>query len=86
MLRVAPFLLGTVAAACVVAALFFLRFYRDTRDALFLYFSAAFALESVNRTLLAFSATPNEGAPALYMIRAFAYALIVLGIYRKNRR
>ena len=84
--RLAPFVLGMLAMACAVAALFFARFYRDTRDPLFLYFSAAFCLEAVNRTLLAFAPTPNEASPTLYALRAFAYSLILVGIYRKNRR
>jgi uncharacterized membrane protein HdeD (DUF308 family) len=84
--RMAPFALGAVAMASLVAALFFARFYRDTRDPLFLYFAAAFGLEGVNRTLLAFSPSPNEGDPILYLVRAFAYSLILVGIYQKNRR
>lgn len=85
-LRLAPFALGVVAMGSLVAAVFFARFYRDTRDPLFLYFAAAFALESVNRTLLGLLPTPNEAAPSLYLLRAAAYSLIILGIYRKNRR
>ncbi|MEO5820603.1 MAG: DUF5985 family protein [Vicinamibacteraceae bacterium] len=85
-LQMAPFALGAVAMASLVAALFFARFYRDTRDPLFLYFAAAFAVESVNRTLLALLQPPNEAAPGLYLLRAFAYSLILVGIYRKNRR
>jgi uncharacterized membrane protein HdeD (DUF308 family) len=84
--RLAPFALGAMAMASLVAVLFFARFYRDTRDSLFLYFAAAFTLEAVNRTLLAFSRAPNEADPVLYMMRAFAYSLILFGIYQKNRR
>jgi hypothetical protein len=84
--RMAPFALGAVAMASLVAALFFARFYRDTRDPLFLYFAAAFGLEAVNRTLLAFAPAPNEADPILYLVRAFAYSLILFGIYQKNRR
>lgn len=84
--RVAPFVLGAIAMASAVAALFFVRFYRETRDQLFLYFAAAFAMEAINRTLLAFSPSPNEASPQLYVLRASAYSLILVGIYRKNRR
>lgn len=86
MARLGPFMLGGVAMASLIAALFFLRFYRDTRDPLFLFFAAAFGLEGVNRTLLAFSAAPHEGDPALYLLRAFSYSLILAGIILKNRR
>ena len=86
-LRLAPFVLGAIALGSFVAALFFARFYRDTGDGLFLHFAAAFGLEGVNRTLLALSASPpNEAAPVFYILRAVAYSIILLGIYRKNRR
>lgn len=81
----APFALGFVATASLVASLFFLRFYRESRDVLFLYFAAAFGIEAVNRTLFAFSANPSEGAAPLYILRAFAYTLILVGILNKNR-
>jgi hypothetical protein len=84
--RLAVFVLGTIAMGSLIAALFFTRFYRETRDPLFLFFASAFGLEGFNRTLLAFSPTPNEADPRLYLLRAFAYSLILIGIYRKNRR
>lgn len=83
--RVAPFVLGAIAMSSLVAALFFVRFHRDTRDPLFLYFAAAFAMEAISRSLLAFQAMPNEASPYLYVLRAFAYSLIAIGIYGKNR-
>ena len=86
MASLAPFMLGAIAMASGVAALFVARFYRETRDPLFLFFAAAFSLESVNRTLLAFAPAPNEASPRLYLLRAVAYSLILFGIYRKNRR
>lgn len=78
------FLLGAIAMACFVAALFFLRFWRDTRDELFLLFAVAFALEGANRSLLALSPTPNEGDLSFYLVRLLAYSLIVAGIVGKN--
>ena len=44
-----PMLMGAVAMASVVAALFFLRFWSQTRDHLFLFFAAAFALDAMTR-------------------------------------
>ena len=77
-------MLGAISMASLIAAMFFGRFYRDTRDPLFLYFAAAFGLESINRALLAFSPFPNEADPLFYLLRAFAYSFILAGIYRKN--
>jgi len=80
-----PFVLGCIAIASLTVSLFFLRFHRETRDPLFLYFAAAFGVEAISRTVMAFQTTPNEGSPYLYVLRAFAYSLILVGIYRKNR-
>lgn len=80
-----PLMLGATAFGFLVAALFFVRFFRDTRDGLFMYFAIAFVIEALNRCVLAFAPRPNEGDPSLYLLRAFAYSLILVGIYRKNR-
>jgi hypothetical protein len=86
MTTLAPFALGAMAMASFVAALFFFRFYRETGDRLFVFFAAAFCLESMNRTLFAFASNPREGDPSLYLLRAFGYSLILVGIWQKNRR
>jgi hypothetical protein len=83
--RLVPFVLGAIAMASLAVSLFFVRFYRETRDPIFLFFAAAFGVEAINRTVLAFQAAPNEASPYLYIMRAFAYSLILVGIYRKNR-
>jgi hypothetical protein len=85
-MRLATFALGFVAASSLVAAVFFLRFYRESRDPLFLFFAASFGLETLNRSFFAFAANPSEASPVLYALRAFTYFLIIVGIYTKNRR
>jgi hypothetical protein len=82
---VSPFILGAVAALAVVASLFFLRFWRRTGDGLFLAFAIAFALEALNRTVLATTGQTNEGLPVAYLIRLAAYLVILGGIVLKNR-
>src|SRR5690242_13222166 len=47
------FLSGIITAGYVVAALFFAKFWRRTRDALFIAFSIAFLLLALNQLLLA---------------------------------
>lgn len=79
------FILGAIALSCVVAAMFFGRYWRDTRDPLFLFFACSFLLEAVNRTLLAFLGSWTEGRPALYLVRLLAYLIIVMGVIHKNR-
>ena len=49
---VSSVLLGAVAMASLVAALFFLRFWRQTRDSFFLLFSIAFGVDAATRLAL----------------------------------
>lgn len=80
------FLLGVIAVTSLLAALYFLRFWRDSRDTLFLWFAAAFFIEGVNRTARIFFANPSEGSPWVFIVRAFAFLLIIAGIVSKNLR
>jgi hypothetical protein len=80
------FLLGTMAMACWVAMLFFLRFWRETGDRLFLMFSAAFLLLGLTRIGLALLHEPSEGETYLYWVRFAAFLLILVAIADKNRR
>jgi hypothetical protein len=78
------FLLGAIAMGSLVVALFFLRFWRETQDPLFATFGGAFALEVVNRSLLAFQVDASEGQTTIYLIRLAAYSLLIVGIVAKN--
>ncbi len=79
-------LLGSVAAASIVAALFFLRFWRSTRDRFFLFFALSFFIEGVNRVALYESVGLHEDAPLYYIVRLISYGLIIAAIVDKNRR
>ena len=81
-----PILVGAIACASLVASLFFLRFWKHTRDRFFLFFALSFAIEGVNRVILYLSVGPNEDAPIYYLVRLLAYGLIVAAIIDKNRR
>jgi hypothetical protein len=80
------FLLGVNVMACLVVGLFFLRFWRRTREFLFVIFAAAFWLMAINWALLAMTARgAEETRTGLYVIRLTAFVLILLGILNKNR-
>jgi hypothetical protein len=79
------FLSGAVAFGFFVCALFFLRFWRRTRDQLFLAFALAFALLGTGQTILALANIPTEERGSIYLIRLAAFALILLAILWKNR-
>ena len=78
------FMLGVIATSSITAGVFFLKFWRRTRDSLFLAFAVAFLIEGVNRTALLLVAKPNEASPAVYIVRLFAFLLILAAILRKN--
>jgi hypothetical protein len=78
-------LIGAIAMGSLVAGLFFLRFWRDTRDVFFLYFAASFLLEAANRAALGLSRDPNEATPLFYLVRLLSFLLIIAAIVQKNR-
>lgn len=78
------FIAGLVTAGYLVAALFFLKFWRRVRDGLFLAFAAAFALLAIHQATLAWLGIENEQLSGLYLVRLLAFLLIIGAILRKN--
>lgn len=79
------FIEGMLTAGYLVAALFFLRFWRESGDRLFGYFAASFSLLAVQRAVLALVRGEDDHTAWMYLIRLLAYALILVAIYGKNR-
>ncbi|HWR17282.1 MAG TPA: DUF5985 family protein [Terriglobales bacterium] len=84
MMVLESFLLGVVATASFTAAMFFLKFWKQTHDQLFLAFAIAFAIEGFNRCAILMLDKPNEGSPLIYVVRLFAFLLILGAILKKN--
>jgi uncharacterized membrane protein HdeD (DUF308 family) len=83
--QVSAVLQGAVGMASGVAALFFLRFWRQTRDSFFLFFAAAFAIDALARFVLGFAELSEETQPLVYGARLITFGLIIVAIIRKNR-
>jgi uncharacterized membrane protein HdeD (DUF308 family) len=81
---ISAFLLGVIAAFSVIAGVFFVRFWRETRDSFFLAFAVFFFVEAGNRVALLFLSRPNEGSPWIYVIRLVALLIILAAILHKN--
>lgn len=77
------FLSGAVALAYLVAGVYFLRFWRVTRDRLFLSFAFAFWLLALNQTILELFGS-NERTGYAYLLRVVGFGLILYAIVRKN--
>jgi hypothetical protein len=77
---------GALSAGYAVAALFFGRFWKDTGDRLFGFFTLAFGLLAAQRIALALLVDQQDWSVALYGVRLVAFLLILYGIIDKNRR
>ncbi len=77
------FLQGGTFLASLAVALFFLRFWRDSRDPLFAVLSGAFAVFAVNRVLLVVLESEDRRL-WVYASRAAVFALIAAAVLAKN--
>jgi len=77
-------LAGGLVVACAVVGLFFLRYWKVTRDSFFLYFAFAFWLQGGQWLYSGLTGSENEYLPLAYLLRLAAYGLIVTAIVRKN--
>ena len=79
-------MMGAIAMGSTIAALFFLRFWRETGDRLFVMFAISFLLLGITRLGLALSHDSIEGETHWYWGRLAAFVLILIAIVDKNRR
>ena len=71
------FISGGTMVAGLTIAVFFLRYWLQTRDRLFLIFSAGFLVFAASRLLLAFLDEDDEGRILVYGLRLVAFAELV---------
>jgi uncharacterized membrane protein HdeD (DUF308 family) len=81
-----PMLQGAVAMASLTAALFFVRFWKQTNDLFFLLFGIAFGIDALTRVVIGVTQIPNENEPFVYLARLISFVIIILAIVQKNRR
>ncbi len=75
---------GGLAMGYVVAAVFFLRFWRSSREGLFLAFAAAFGLMALAQVLPLLLGSGREGDGHVYLPRLAAFVTIIAAILIKN--
>jgi hypothetical protein len=83
-LRFIEFLAGALSLGYLVAGVFFLRFWKKTRDRLFIHFAFAFWLLAMNQVLTSVLGTADERSGYAYVLRVLAFGLILIGIIDKN--
>jgi hypothetical protein len=77
------FLSGAVALAFLLAGVYFLRFWRRTRDRLFLHFAVAFWLFMLNQILATIFGSGSE-RDYTYILRVLGFIWILVAIVDKN--
>lgn len=77
---------GALVAMCLVASMFFIRYWYLTRDRFFLWFAAAFVTFALNWAFVLSEITISEHAEAIFSLRLVGFLLILTAIIQKNRR
>jgi len=80
------FLSGAIAMGYVIAGLFFIRFYSQSKDRLFMFFALSFMLLAVQRVIFLAIDSTVESNPGVLILRIIAYLLIITAIVDKNRK
>jgi hypothetical protein len=80
----ATFLSGMITAGYLIAALFFFRFWKRTRDTLFAIFGASFVLFAVSQSLSVSFDFLHDDKTAVFVLRLFGFGLLLVAIAWKN--
>jgi hypothetical protein len=75
---------GAATMGFLIGALFFMRFWRKTRDRLFLAFGVAFLLFAANQALAQWLGASDERVGLTYGLRILGFLLILGAIVDKN--
>lgn len=79
------FLSGAVMVAALAVAMFFLEYWRNTRERLFAILAIAFGMIGLERILFVFVDPRDEGTHWVFIPRFLLFVLIIAGIIDKNR-
>lgn len=80
----AVFLGGVFCMGFAVIGVMFLKFWRQTGEALFVAFAVAFWLLALSQAITALLGVSHENVAATYLPRLAAFVLILLAIVAKN--
>jgi len=85
MIRVVAFLQAVSATAAWISATIFVRYWRESRDPLFVQFALAFALLGLSWAILSVVNPIADTSPYIYGLRLIAFLLIIVAVVVKNR-
>ncbi len=76
--------IGIIVMGYAIGALFFFRFWRESRDRLFLMFGIAFAVLGIQQLAYGLTNEASESPALLFLIRFIAFVIILAAILDKN--
>jgi hypothetical protein len=80
------FLSGAMTMAALLIAVFFLKFWRKSKDRIFLIVAISFSILAVERVVMLILNIDDESQSTIYLFRLLAFLLIIFGVIDKNRR
>lgn len=81
----ASFFDGGAAISCLAAAVFFVRFWRESGDRLFLCLAAAFSCFAINYSVLGLLPLADEWRAYAFALRLVGFVAILIGVTLKDR-
>jgi hypothetical protein len=81
----ASFLNGGATMACLAIALFFLRFWCESRDRLFVWLASGFLAFAINYGVLGAVPSADERQAYLIALRLVGFVAVIVGVVLKNR-
>jgi uncharacterized membrane protein len=76
---------GALLMSCFVAALFFVDFWRRSRDRFFAFFALAFLLQGISWAAAVVTGVGADFNRPVYLIRLLAFLVIIIAVIDKNR-
>jgi Family of unknown function (DUF5985) len=77
---------GAIAMGYLIVACFFLRFWKETHERLFIFFTTGFAVLALHRTLFALCYDMHQWDELTFALRLAGYSIILGGIIERRLR
>jgi len=75
---------GAIVFGYALIGLYFLKFWKRTRDPFFGCFAFAFFVLGISRIIEAIEHTNQADTPLMYLFRLLAFVIIIVAITQKN--
>jgi hypothetical protein len=77
---------GGIAIGYLVVAIFFIQFWLETRERLFLFFATGFVVLTIHRAMLGLASEDLDWRAVTFSLRLAGYVIILIGIIDRRIR